>query len=229
MSRRTYLTFVPALVLLFAVSGCQKSADQSATPDSAASGSPDAASTGSAKSGLREALAPKPLVVPAETMISVVLDETLSSKTAAAGQDFSASVSAPVEVEGRVAIPKGARVTGVVREAKSAGHFKGGAVLSIALTSVAVGNSRYDLETSAHTLASKGKGKRTAEMIGGGGAVGALIGGLAGGGKGAAIGAAVGAGGGTAGAGLTGNNRDIVLRAETPVSFRLLQPVEIKR
>jgi hypothetical protein len=64
-------------------------------------------------------------------------------------------------------------------------------------------------------------------MIGGGGAAGALIGGLAGGGKGAAIGAAIGAGGGTAGAGLTGN-REIVLPAETPVTFKLLDPFEIK-
>ena len=64
-------------------------------------------------------------------------------------------------------------------------------------------------------------------MIGGGGAAGALIGGLAGGGKGAAIGAALGAGAGTGGAGLTGN-REILLPAETPVSFKLLDPLEIK-
>jgi len=66
-------------------------------------------------------------------------------------------------------------------------------------------------------------------MIGGGGAAGALIGGLAGGGKGAAIGAALGAGAGTGGAALTGNNREIELAAETPVSFKLTQSVEIKR
>jgi hypothetical protein len=64
-------------------------------------------------------------------------------------------------------------------------------------------------------------------MIGGGGAAGALIGGLAGGGKGAAIGAVVGAGGGTAGAGLTGN-REIVFPAETHLTFKILDPVEIK-
>jgi hypothetical protein len=63
-------------------------------------------------------------------------------------------------------------------------------------------------------------------MIGGGAGVGALIGGLAGGGKGAAIGAAAGAGAGTAGAGLTGN-RDITLPAETPLTFKLIEPLEI--
>lgn len=236
MSRRLYLEAASSLLLLLAVSGCQKSADQSATgsPDSSASGSPNAASNGSAsssgsssKSAVREAR-PKPVVVPADTMITVVLDEPLNSKTSATGQNFAATVSAPIEVDGRLAIPKGARATGVVRDAKSAGKFKGGAVLAVSLTSVTVGNSSYDLLTTTHTQTSTGKGKRTAGFIGGGGAAGALIGGLAGGGKGAAIGALAGAGAGTGGAALTGNNREISLPAETPVSFKLTQPVEIK-
>jgi len=237
LSRRFYLHAVSSLILMLAVSGCQKPTDQSATgtPDSSASGSPSAAPNGStassgssAKSAVREALAPKPVVVPADTMITVVLDEPLNSKTSETGQNFAATVSSPVEVEGRLAIPKGARATGVVRDAKSAGKFKGGAVLAISLTSVTVRNSSYDLLTTTHTQTSTGKGKRTAGLIGGGGAAGALIGGLAGGGKGAAIGALAGAGAGTGGAALTGNNREISLPAETPVSFKLTQPVEIK-
>jgi hypothetical protein len=205
-----------------AVSGCQKSSNPSATPDSASNDS----SNGSANPS-PENLASRRLVVPADSRITVVLDESIGSKISSTGQNFSATVSSPIEVDGRVAIPKGARVTGIVREAKSAGRFKGGAVLSLALASVSVGDQSYDLRTTDHTQTSTGKGKRSAGMIGGGGAAGALIGGLAGGGKGAAIGAVVGAGGGTAGAGLTGN-REIVLPAETPLSFKLLDPVEIK-
>jgi hypothetical protein len=229
VSRYPLLSSVMSLGLLFAVSGCQKPADQSAT-DSSTSGSPSTSSSGSStsKSGSgRETVASRPLVVPADTTISVVLDESIGSKTSTTGQTFSATVSAPVEVDGRVAIPKGARATGTVRDAKSAGRFKGGAVLSIALASIMIDNTSYDVRTSPRTQTSKGKGKRSAAMIGGGGAAGALIGGLAGGGKGAAIGAAVGAGGGTAGAGLTGN-REIVLPAETPLTFKLLDPLEIK-
>jgi hypothetical protein len=77
-------------------------------------------------------------------------------------------------------------------------------------------------------MASKGKGKRTAAMVGGGAGGGALIGGLAGGGKGAVIGGLIGAAAGTGGAGLTGN-RDITLPAETALHFKLLAPVDIKR
>jgi len=51
---------------------------------------------------------------------------------------------------------------------------------------------------------------------------------LAGGGKGAAIGAIAGAGAGTAGTAYTGN-KDIVLPAESAVSFKLEQPLEIKK
>jgi hypothetical protein len=224
--------------MLVAASGCQKPANQSATPDATSNDSSSTAtnnssggamngSNSSKNSGVREAIAPKPLVVPAETALTVVLDEPLGSKTSSTGQNFSATVSAPVEIDGRIAIPKGARATGVVRDAKSAGRFKGGAVLSVTLSSVTVGGATYDLHTTARTQTSKGKGKRSAGMIGGGGAAGALIGGLAGGGKGAAIGAIVGAGGGTAGAGLTGN-REIVFPAETVLTFKLLDPVEIK-
>jgi hypothetical protein len=237
LNRLRFLSAFVSLAMLLAVSGCQKPASQSATPDNTSSDSSNAAnnssggamngSNSSKNSGVREAIAPKPLVVPAETALTVVLDEPLGSKTSSTGQNFSATVSAPVEVDGRTAIPKGAHVTGVVREAKSAGRFKGGAVLSVALESVTVGGATYDLHTTDRTQTSTGKGKRTAGMVGGGGAAGALIGGLAGGGKGAAIGAVVGAGGGAAGAGLTGN-REIVLPAETHLTFKLQDPVEIK-
>jgi len=234
LSRMNSSVVVPSLALLLLVSGCQKSTDQSATPDSASSSSPSGAPGGpnnrssSGKSSIREAFTPKPLVVPAETTITVVLDEPLSSKTSETGQNFSATVSSPIEIDGKIAIPKGARATGVVREAKSAGRFKGGAVLALALSSITVNSSSYEVQTSDHSLATKGKGKRSAALIGGGGAAGALIGGLAGGGKGAAVGAALGAGAGTGGAAFTGN-REITLPAETPLSFKLLQSLEIKR
>jgi hypothetical protein len=237
LTERFGYSFV-CFALLVVLSGCQKPANQSAAPDSTSgdssntaannsSGGPTDGSNPSRNAGVREAIAPKPLVVPADTTITVVLDETLGSKISSTGQNFSATVSSPIEVDGRIAIPKGARATGIVREAKAAGRFKGGAVLSVSLASVTVGDASYDLRTTNRSQTSTGKGKRSAGMIGGGGAAGALIGGLAGGGKGAAIGAVVGAGGGTAGAGLTGN-REIIFPAETPITFKILDPVEIK-
>jgi hypothetical protein len=206
------------------IAGCSKPADQQAGPEAKSSPS----MTESAKTAVKKALEPKPLVVPADSVLAVVLDQTISSKTSKDGDRFSATVETPVEVEGKVAIPKGARADGVVKEAKAAGRFKGGAVLSLTLTSVTVNGKDYEIQTSAPTMSSKGKGKRTATMVGGGAAGGAAIGAVAGGGKGAAIGALIGAAAGTGGAGFTGN-RDITLAAETALDFKLLQPVDIKQ
>lgn len=206
------------------LAGCTNSPDQPAGKD--ANASPSAAE--SAKSAVKKALQPKPLVVPADTVLSVVLDQTISSKTTKAGDKFSATVESPVEVEGKTAIPKGARASGVVKNAKAAGRFKGGAVLSLGLTSVEVNGKDYEIQTSAPTMSSKGKGKRTAAMVGGGAAGGAAIGAIAGGGKGAGIGALIGAAAGTGGAGFTGN-RDITLAAETALDFKLTQSVDIKQ
>jgi hypothetical protein len=114
-----------------------------------------------------------------------------------------------------------------VKDAKAAGRFKGGSALELTLISVESGGHDYEVQTSSPTLTHKGKGKRTAVMAGGGGAGGALIGGLAGGGKGALIGGLIGAGAGAGGAAFTGK-ADVVVPAESGLSFKLLQPLEIR-
>lgn len=219
-----------AITLALALTGCSKSADQTASnsdsaTDSSASGG--ATKSKSIASAMREAIAPKPIIVPADTPIEVTLDQSLSSKTATSGQAFLATVEAPIEIDGKVAIPKSARATGVVKDAKAAGRFKGGSVLALTLTNITIDGKSYDVTTSAPSFSHKGKGKRTAVAVGGGAGIGALIGGIAGGGKGAAIGAAVGAGAGAGGAAFTGK-ADVVLPAETGLTFKLEQPLEIK-
>ena len=124
-------------------------------------------------------------------------------------------------------IPAGASASGVVVDAKPLGRFKGGAVLQVKLTSINVNGSDASVETSSVSRTATGKGKRTGAMIGGGAGLGAIIGGIAGGGKGAAIGALAGAGAGTAGTAFTGN-KDIVLPAESALSFKLEQPLTVK-
>ena len=166
------------------------------------------------------------LVVPSGTTLTVRLGETLSSKDSQPGQTFTASVVNPVEADGRPVIPAGATATGTVVAVHSAGKFKGASLLEIKLDSVTIGGKQYPIQTSAVERAQKGKGKRSAALIGGGAGAGALIGALAGGGKGAAIGALVGGGAGTAGAAYTGK-ADITLPAESALSFKLEAPLEL--
>jgi hypothetical protein len=195
------------------------------------SSTPGAADSSAGNSGAQKAaaplFAPKPIIVDAGTAISVTVDQSVSSKTNNEGDHFEASLAAPVMVGEKQVIPSGAKARGTVTIAKSAGRFKGNAELGVTLDSVTVNGETYSVKATSVTEASKGRGKRTAVGAGGGAAVGAIIGAIAGGGKGAAIGAGAGAGAGTAGAAMTGE-RDITIRAETKLSFKLTAPLEIK-
>lgn len=225
-----------ALYLSFALLACSKKTSDTTPGGDTASPNAQDQSTGSAAQNEKMAKSekaerarpqPKPLVVPAGTVITVRLGQTLGSKTSQAGETFSATVATPVEIGGKTAIPSGAAASGTVVDAKPLGRFKGGAALEVRLDSVNINGTDHPIQTSPLVRTEKGKGKRTAVMAGGGAGLGALIGGLAGGGKGAAIGALAGGGAGTAGAAFTGN-KDIVLPAESAVSFKLNQPLELK-
>jgi len=169
----------------------------------------------------------EPIVVPAGTALTVRLGEAVGSKISQAGQSFSGTLANSIVIGGKTAIPAGAAATGTVTDAKPLGRFAGGASLTLQLTSINLNGTDSAIQTAAVTQTAKGKGKRTAVMAGGGAALGAIIGGLAGGGKGAAIGAVAGGGAGTGGAAFTGN-KDIVLPAESALSFTLAQPLEIR-
>jgi hypothetical protein len=108
------------------------------------------------------------------------------------------------------------------------GRFKGQAVLALRLESVSADGRTYPVRTSHIERVEQGKGKRSAVMTGGGAGLGAILGGIAGGGKGAAIGLLAGGGAGAAGSAFTGN-KDIVLPAETVLTFDLRRSVTIRR
>jgi len=164
--------------------------------------------------------------IPAGVKISVVTDQSVSSKTAKIGQTVSASVAQDVTAGGKVVIPKGSPVKLTVSSVQASGRLSTPAKLYLRLRSVTVGGKTYTIATSSAGRTLGGKGKRDAGFIGGGAAGGAVIGALAGGGKGAAIGAAAGAGAGTAGAAATGK-KDIEFPAETRLAFTTRTAVAI--
>jgi|SRR5579864_1815231 len=227
MRSRLWL-FLLLIASLVATTGCGKS-DNSENTDNSSSPMNTASNSGatSKKPGLMSRMTKQPVTIPAGTILTVRLGSTLSTKNSKAGDTFTGTIAEPVSVDGKTVIPSGADAAGTVTDSKGMGHFKGGALLSIVLNSVSINGQSVPVETSASEHSEKGKGKRSAVVIGGGAGLGALIGGLAGGGKGAAIGAAAGAGAGTAGAAFTGN-KDITLPAESAVSFKLLQAVTVK-
>jgi len=176
----------------------------------------------------KEAKKKEPVIVPAGTNITISLGSALGSKLSQAGQTFNGTVDQDVMVGSEVVIPKGSSATGTVTDAQALGRFKGGALLNLRLDSINLNGYDMPVQTAAKSFTEKGKGKRTAVLTGGGAALGALIGGLAGGGKGAAIGAGAGAGAGAGGSAFTGN-KEIVLPAESDVTFSLTQDLKLER
>jgi hypothetical protein len=225
--------------ILLAVGGCNKSnpnsnsgstggaptanapANNSSAGNSTGAGAPAANTTPS------QPAPPPPVVIPAGTLLTVTIDQTVSSKTNNNGDPFAASLAAPISVGGVTVLPPGTRAKGTVVQAESAGRVKGGAVLALTLDSITVNGQPYSIQTSEFEETVKGRGKRTAIGAGGGAAFGAIIGGLAGGGKGAAIGALAGGGAGTAGTAFTGK-RDITIPAETRLHFKLTAPLTVQ-
>jgi hypothetical protein len=139
---------------------------------------------------------------------------------------FHASISTPIQIDGRTVVPTTADVEGRVVEVKSAGRFAGQSDLVIELTRLQMNGKSYTLATDRWSKQGSSRGKATAAKVGGGAAVGAIIGGIVGGGKGAAIGAAAGAGAGT-GVSAATKGQQIILKPETVLNFQLQNPISV--
>jgi hypothetical protein len=244
MTRKKLTQFALPISLagLLLVGGCNKSqpaqqnAEQpaaqppagQATPTPSTPNAPAGGSMASQPSGSTAPAEPVSYTIPAGTRITVRMGQTISSHTAHAGDSFEATVTSPIAVRGKTLVPSGSTATGEVTDANSRGKFKGAAILSLKLNSLRINGQREDIDSSVWTRSIAGKGKRTALFAGGGAGAGALIGGLAGGGKGALIGALAGGGAGTAAGAYTGN-KQIVVSAESPLTFTLRDSVTVTR
>ncbi len=169
---------------------------------------------------------PVTVTVPANTIVTIRTIDSIDSKTNQAGEVFKASLAAPIVVEDRVVVPAGADAYIKLVSASSAGHITGRSELGLELASIAFQGKTYNVVSSDVKQSGASRGKRSAETIGGGAALGALIGAVAGGGKGAAIGAAVGGGAGTGVQVLT-KGQQVKIPSETRLDFTLQQPLDI--
>jgi len=169
---------------------------------------------------------PRTVTVPSGAIITVRTIDAVDSSVNKTGQVFKASLDAPIVVDDRVIVPKGADAYIKLVNASSAGKFAGKSELTLDLQSVVFEGKTYNVSTSDVQQSGKSRGKDSAVKIGGGAALGALIGGIAGGGKGAAIGAAVGGGAGT-GVQVFTKGKQVKIPPETRLDFTLQQPFDI--
>jgi hypothetical protein len=174
--------------------------------------------------------APATVTIATGTEVSVRTNQDIDSSSAAVGQKFEGMVADDVVgTSGQVEIPKGSNAELVIREV-SAGGITKAPELTLDLSSIEIHGKRYVVNTSSVQQQGQGNlgaNKRTAEMVGGGAALGTLIGAIAGGGKGAAIGAAAGAATG-AGAQVLTRGKEVKVPAETILQFKLTQPLRLE-
>jgi len=189
------------------------------------------------------------IVVPGDTMIPMILMNTINTKSAFVGQAIYCESIYPITVGNHIIIPKGSSIRGTVTEVIRPGRVKGRAQIGLRFDELILPNG-----TTRHlraTLAGFGsagddKFKPKEGQIEGGGSKGkdaetmarttipgAEIGTIVGGAKGApleglGIGSAVGAAAGVAWI-LSTRGKDIVLPHGTSLDLELSQPVTFDR
>ena len=170
------------------------------------------------------------VVLPTGTEISIRTNETIDSRNDRVGQTFNAQVAQDVlGSSGEVLIPKGSDASLILRQISSGGTT-GSPELALDLDSMTVQGRRYTVSTTDLEKRGNqgiGKNRRTAEMVGGGAALGTLLGAIAGGGKGAVIGAVAGAAAGGTAQVLT-KGKEVKVPAETVLKFKLDQPLDLR-
>lgn len=167
-----------------------------------------------------------PIRVPAGSQIVVRLIDPVNSDQDSLGQTYRASVDQPAIVDGQTVIPRGADAVAALVDAQKSGKIEGRTVLTLDLRSITVDGRTHDITTTGVAQASASRGARSAKVIGGATALGAIIGGIAGGGKGAAIGAGSGAAVGTA-AQVATSGQKVKIPSETRLTFTLQNPLDL--
>ena len=136
-----------AVAAVLTVSGCSKNGAEDVSntakqPDiakSAAKAKPAAAKPKVAKK------APEPttmVTVPKGTSISATVGQTLAADKNKVGDTFAASLAAPVQIDGKTVLPKGAKITGRIVKIKKND-------MKVTLASVMVNGKSYDLQTNS--------------------------------------------------------------------------------
>jgi len=177
----------------------------------------------------QQASAPPPadVTIPAGTVITVRLVDSVDTRVNKAGDEIKATVDSQIADNGQIVIPRYSKARLRIVSVRNAGHIKGQSEVQLKLVSVTVGGQAYNVNSGVYQREAKGsRGKQTAERAGIGAAVGGIIGAIAGGGKGAAIGAGAGAGVGT-GVQMATKAPPVDIPSETKIDFTLNSPLTV--
>ena len=176
---------------------------------------------------------PAPLMLAAGTRVPATANDTISTRTAKAGDPFSATVSQDVkDATGRVVIPAGATVSGTITAAEPAPNPNSTGKIELSVSNVTAHGKSYSIDASvvAMDTVMKGRGvtKADAAKVAGGAVAGAIVGKLLGKNtKGAVIGGAAGAAAGAAAA-RASRDIDVVIPKGAAITIKLNAPLTVK-
>ena len=216
------MTKVCALSVVIAIAGvaCASTGNSSATPSQPERTSQVSSQAPSSPTSIDES---PPGNIPAGQEVDVRLRSTLSSETATVEQRFETTTVVDLMQNGRVLVPAGSVIRGVVSDVDKAGRVDRDGSLTLSFDKLTVNGRERDIRGSA-TQIFESKGIREAGTVAAAGAgVGGIVGGIIGGVKGAVLGAVIGAGGAIAAT----DGKDITLPAGSIVRVRLDSPLRV--
>jgi hypothetical protein len=177
-----------------------------------------------APTGPAEANASPQGVVPAGQELDVRLQRRLNSGTAQVEQRFEATTVVDLTQNGRVLIPAGSTVDGVVSGVKPAGRVDRTGSLTLSFERIQIRGRDYPMHGMATQIFESGGIREEVGTVGAGAGVGGVIGGILGGVKGAILGAVIGAGGVIAAT----EGKDVDLPAGAIIRIRLDSPIDTR-
>ncbi len=163
-------------------------------------------------------------VIPSGQELDVRLQSTLSSENATVEQRFQATTAADLTQDGRVLIPAGSVVHGVVSDVKPAGRLERAGSLTLSFDRATIRGRDYPIRGMATQVFESGGIREEVGTAGAGAGLGGIVGGILGGVKGAVLGAIIGAGGAIAAT----DGKDVELPAGSIIRVRLDSDVNIR-
>lgn len=167
-----------------------------------------------------------PYTVPHGTVLVVRMIDSVDSDVNKPGETFRATLEEPIAVGENILAPKDTPVAVQLVHVKQSGQLRGEEEIALQLRSITVNSKTYSLASEFAEVASEGKGKESAKVIGTTAGIGALIGVIVGGKKGAAVGAAAGAGVGVVVQSVRG--KQVRIPSEAVLSFALEESVTLR-
>ena len=165
----------------------------------------------------------EPGTIPVGQELDVRLRTSLNSDTAQVEQRFEATTVVDVMQNGRVLVPAGSLVEGVVSAVDKATRTDRTGSLTLTFDRMRVNGQQHRIRAGATQVFKSGGIRDEAPKAGIGAGAGAIIGGILGGAKGAVLGAVIGAGGTIAAT----EGKNVDLPAGTIIRIRMDSPVRV--